>query len=93
MDFIVVPPGMDNSGFHKAYHNFTEMLGESCLAVMCSMSEEMHKFFIQNSKKNFIYQDIYSGMRVRKYKSEKYKQAISFLTSACSQTVLHDILS
>lgn len=39
MDFIVAPPGMDNSGFHEANHNFTEMLGESCLAVMCNMSE------------------------------------------------------
>lgn len=60
MSFTVAPPGMDNSGFHKANHNFTEMLGESCLAVMCNMSEQMHKFFIQNSKTNFLYYDIYS---------------------------------
>lgn len=59
MNFTVAPPGMDNSGFHKANHNFTEMLGESCLAVMCNMSEQMHKFFIQSSKTHFLYHDIY----------------------------------
>lgn len=30
--------------------------------------------------------------RVKKYKSVKYKQAILFLSSACSQNVLFDIL-
>lgn len=66
MDFIVAPPGMDNSGFHKAKHNFTEMLGESCLAAMCNISEQMNKFFIQNSKTHVLYHDIYSV-----YKSKK----------------------
>lgn len=34
MDFGVAPLGMDNPGSHKVEQNFTEMIGESSLAVV-----------------------------------------------------------